>query len=157
VGPLGHAGIALEDEEVDLGHGKTHLRIIGDVLHPEREDQAALHKIKSEIGSLLFSAQYEQRPAPVEGNLIRRSWLLYYEPTDLPAPVYPRKVVQSWDVAMMTGDHNDYSRSGRQRLPVPVLVAERLGESTPDICGALCPDEAEVGALLRESKRSAHR
>jgi hypothetical protein len=25
--------IALEDEDVDLGHGKTHLRVLGDVLH----------------------------------------------------------------------------------------------------------------------------
>src|SRR5271166_2596863 len=29
--------IALEDEAVDLGHGKIHLRRVGDVLHPERE------------------------------------------------------------------------------------------------------------------------
>ena len=101
--------IALEDEDVDLGHGKTHLRVLGDVLHPEREDQAALDKIKKEIGGLLFSAQYQQRPVPVEGNLIRRAWLRYYQPAELPAPVYPSKVVQSWDVAMMTGDHNDYS------------------------------------------------
>ena len=97
------------DEDVDLGHGKTHLRVIGDVLHPEREGQAALDKIKKEIGGLLFSAQYQQRPVPVEGNLIRRAWLRYFEPGALPAPVYPSKVVQSWDVAMMTGDHNDYS------------------------------------------------
>jgi predicted phage terminase large subunit-like protein len=101
--------IALEDEGVDLGHGKTHQRIAGDVLHPEREGQAALDKIKKEIGGLLFSAQYQQRPVPVEGNLIRRAWLQLYEPAELPAPFYPSKVVQSWDVAMMTGDHNDYS------------------------------------------------
>ena len=32
---------------------------------------------QSEIGSLLFSAQYQQRPVPVEGNLIRRAWFRY--------------------------------------------------------------------------------
>jgi predicted phage terminase large subunit-like protein len=101
--------VALEDEVVELGHSKTHQRRTGDVLHPERENQAALDKIKKEIGSLLFSAQYQQRPVPVEGNLIRRVWLRYFEPAELPAPVYPSKVVQSWDVAMMTGDQNDYS------------------------------------------------
>lgn len=26
--------IALEDEDVDLGYGKTNLRIVGDVIHP---------------------------------------------------------------------------------------------------------------------------
>ena len=46
---------------------------------------------------------------PVEGNLIRRNWLRHYEPAELPAAVYPSTVVQSWDVAMMTGDQNDYS------------------------------------------------
>jgi hypothetical protein len=101
--------IALEDEVIDLGPGKTHQRRAGDVLHSERESQAALDKIKREIGSLLFSAQYQQRPVPVEGNLIRRAWLRHYEPAELPAAVYPSKVVQSWDAAMVTGDRNDYS------------------------------------------------
>ncbi len=101
--------VALEDEVVDLGHGKTHRRRVGDALHPQRESLAALDKIKREIGSLLFSAQYQQRPVPVEGNLIRRVWLRHYEPAELPAAVYSSKVVQSWDVAMMTGDQNDYS------------------------------------------------
>jgi predicted phage terminase large subunit-like protein len=101
--------IALEDEVVELGHGKTHLRRIGDVLHPEREGLADLEKIKRESGSLRFSAQYQQRPVPVEGNLIRRVWLRYFEPADLPASSYLTRIVHSWDVAMMTGDQNDYS------------------------------------------------
>jgi predicted phage terminase large subunit-like protein len=101
--------IALEDEVTDLGHGKTYQRRAGDVLHPDRENLAALDKIKKEIGSLLFSAQYQQRPVLVEGNLIRRSWLQYHEPAELPAPDYPSKIFQSWDAAMMTGDKNDYS------------------------------------------------
>jgi predicted phage terminase large subunit-like protein len=45
----------------------------------------------------------------VEGNLIRRAWLRHFEPADLPAPSYPTKIVQSWDIAMVTGDQNDYS------------------------------------------------
>ena len=75
--------IALEDEIIALGHGKTHVRRSGDVLHPERESREALEAIKAEVGSLLFSAQYQQRPVPVEGNLIRRSWFLAYD--NLPA------------------------------------------------------------------------
>ena len=101
--------IALEDEVFEIGHGRTHLRCAGDVLHPERESKAALDNIKKEIGSLLFSAQYQQRPVPIEGNLIRRNWLRQYDPADLPAASYPTKIVQSWDAAMMTGDQNDYS------------------------------------------------
>src|ERR1700730_4858112 len=99
--------IALEDEIIELGHGKSHARRSADVLHPERESREALEAIKAEVGSLLFSAQYQQRPVPVEGNLIRRSWSPAYD--NLPAGPWPTKIVQSWDVAMMTGDQNDYS------------------------------------------------
>jgi len=99
--------IALDDEIIELGHEKSHARRSGDVLHPERESREALGAIKAEVGSLLFSAQYQQRPVPVEGNLIRRSWFLAYD--NLPASPSRTRVVQSWDVAMMTGGQNDYS------------------------------------------------
>ena len=55
----------------------------------------------------MFSAQYQQRPVPLEGNLIKREWFRYYD-------VPPQKeacdrIVQSWDTAAMTGQANDYS------------------------------------------------
>jgi predicted phage terminase large subunit-like protein len=101
--------IALENQIVELGHGKTHPRRIGDVLHPQRESRAALDEIKQEVGSLLFSAQYQQRPVPLEGNLIRRAWFRHYDPAALPAPAWQTRIAQSWDVAMQTGEANDYS------------------------------------------------
>jgi predicted phage terminase large subunit-like protein len=102
---LDMAAIALEDEIIELGHGKSYARRSGDVLHPLRESRETLEAIKAEVGSLMFSAQYQQRPVPVEGNLIRRSWFTAYDTL----PTGSSKIVQSWDVAMATGDHNDYS------------------------------------------------
>ena len=99
--------IALEDEIIKLGHGRTKLRHIGDILHPERENREVLEAIKAEVGSLLFSAQYQQQPVPAEGNLIRRSWFKTYD--DLPVGPSITRIVQSWDVAMMTSGRNDYS------------------------------------------------
>ena len=64
--------IAVDDSVIPLGHGKEMTRRIGDILHPERESKDTLDRIKAEIGSLKFSAQYQQRPVPLEGNLIRR-------------------------------------------------------------------------------------
>ena len=58
---------------------------------------------------MMFSAQYQQQPVPLEGNLIRRGWFRYSTPSDLSAPTWSTKIVQSWDVAMQTGDTNDYS------------------------------------------------
>ena len=101
--------IAVEEQVFELGAGKWHLRRVGDLLHPERENAEALQALKREIGSMMFSAQYQQQPVPLEGNLIRRGWFRYSTPSDLSAPTWSTKIVQSWDVAMQTGDTNDYS------------------------------------------------
>ena len=50
--------IALDDCVIPLGRGKVMTRRVGDILHPERESKDALDRIKAEIGSLQFSAQY---------------------------------------------------------------------------------------------------
>ncbi len=99
--------IAVDDTVIPLGHGKMKTRKAGDILHPERESKEALDRIKAEIGSLQFSAQYQQRPVPLEGNLIRREWFRYYD--RLNDQGSPGRIVQSWDIAMMTSDANDYS------------------------------------------------
>src|SRR5262245_2029246 len=70
--------IAIEDGTIPIGPGKLFTRRAGDILHPERESQAALERIKAEISSLRFSAQYQQRPVPVAGNLIKRDWFQFY-------------------------------------------------------------------------------
>ena len=98
--------IAVDDSVIPLCHGKQMTRRIGDILHPERESKDTLDRIKAEISSLMFSAQYQQRPVPVEGNLIRRDWFRHYD--HLPQDS-AKRIVQSWDIAMMTGDANDYS------------------------------------------------
>lgn len=91
--------IAIEKQLVRIGPGPNdvHRRLAGDVLHPEREPRDALDRIKAEIGSLAFSAQYQQRPVPVEGNLIKRDWFRIYDtpPTRKPGD----RIVQSWDPA----------------------------------------------------------
>jgi hypothetical protein len=99
--------IAIEDATIPIAAGKTIVRRAGDVLHPERESQAALDRIKAEIGSLRFSAQYQQRPVPVAGNLIQHDWFRFYDQAPEPHP--GNRIVQSWDVATMIGEANDYS------------------------------------------------
>jgi predicted phage terminase large subunit-like protein len=99
--------IAVEDIDIPVGHGKRITRRAGDVLHAKREDLQILGRIKAEIGSLMFSAQYQQRPVPLEGNLIKREWLRFYD--RLPQQGPRERIVQSWDTATMTGQANDYS------------------------------------------------
>jgi predicted phage terminase large subunit-like protein len=106
--------IAVEDGVIPVGPGKVLRRRRGEILHPKRESQAALDRIRAEIGSLLFSAQYQQRPVPLEGNLIRRDWFRFYDRAPEHGP--NDRVVQSWDIATMTGEANDFSVCTTWRL-----------------------------------------
>jgi len=54
-----------------------------------------------------FSAQYQQQPLPLEGNLVLRAWFKLC--TELPQKMYNMRLVQSWDVAATTGSSSDYS------------------------------------------------
>jgi hypothetical protein len=103
--------IAIEESPIDVGRGQRFFRRVGDVLHAERENRETLVRIKAEIGSLMFSAQYQQRPIPLEGNLIKREWFRHY---DVPPQKEARdRIVQSWDTATMIGHANDYSVAPR--------------------------------------------
>jgi predicted phage terminase large subunit-like protein len=99
--------IAVEDEIIPVGHDKFVTRRRGEVLHSQRESKQALDDIRRDSGSLNFSAQFQQDPIPPEGNLIRRDWLRFYD--QLPPPQSDDILVQSWDVAMTTGEASSYS------------------------------------------------
>jgi predicted phage terminase large subunit-like protein len=99
--------IAVEDSVIPIGSGKQIIRHPGDLLHAARESKDALDRLKAEIGGLKFSAQYQQRPVPAAGNLIRRDWFRFYD--RLPERTPRDHVAQSWDIAMMTGEANDFS------------------------------------------------
>ena len=103
--------IATENERIPIGNGQYHNRKTGDLFHPAREGHIELERLKRELGSKRFSAQYQQNPVPSDGNMIKRDWLVDYEPGELERlKAQPHAcIVQSWDVAMSTSDTNDYS------------------------------------------------
>ncbi|MGE0409898.1 MAG: terminase, partial [Amphiplicatus sp.] len=71
--------IAIEDEEVRIGPNAVHRRKAGEALQARREPLDVIERIRAEIGSLTFIAQYQQRPIPMEGNLVKRAWLQTFE------------------------------------------------------------------------------
>ncbi len=101
--------IAIEDQHIRIGPDPDdmHCRKEGEVLHPEREPRATLDRIKADLGSLTFSAQYQQRPIPLEGNLVKRDWFKTYD--DPPAATQQIRIVQSWDVAGTATKRSDWS------------------------------------------------
>jgi predicted phage terminase large subunit-like protein len=159
--------IAVEDSVIPIGRGKEIIRRRDEVLHPARESQEVLDRIRAEIGSLTFSAQYQQRPVPLEGNLIRRDWFRFYDQPPQPGPNH--LVVQSWDIAMTTGEANDFSVCTtwlmvgpdhylldvfRDRLEYPHLRRKVASLASRYGAGAVLIENAGPGmALLQDLRR----
>ena len=98
--------IATEDETWNCGD-YIHARKKGEALHPERESIEGLEIRRKALGEYNFSGQYQQEPAPLEGGLVKRDWLKYYDTKEL--PFKPDCIILSWDTACKTGDNNDFS------------------------------------------------
>jgi predicted phage terminase large subunit-like protein len=86
---------------------KSFQRQTGEPLHAARESLETLAKIRGSIGEYNFSSQYQQRPIPLGGALIKQPWLRRYEPGSEPKEF--SYIVQSWDTANKAGELNDYS------------------------------------------------
>jgi len=106
---LNLSAVAIEDADIPIGLGRVHHRRTGDILHPAREDRATLDALKAEMGSLVFSAQYQQSPIPIEGNLVKRVDIERSMYEGEPHPEGLKEIVQSWDIATATGANNDYA------------------------------------------------
>jgi predicted phage terminase large subunit-like protein len=99
--------IAETKETIELGHGRVHVRQPGDVLDPSREPLSALERQRTSMTPLVFSAQFQQSPIPLEGNLIKREWIRYFSSNPPPQP--GDYFVISWDTAMKANELADYS------------------------------------------------
>ncbi len=101
--------IAEEDEcheYQSLGRPQIAVRREGDALHAERESLVRIREAMSVMGSYASAAQYQQRPAPAGGGIVKTEWFRFYEPGDSPGFV---KVVQSWDTASKITESSSYS------------------------------------------------
>lgn len=111
--PKGHwetlsiPAIAVVEQRYEVSKGAFHTRPAGDVLQPEREDRTALEAARQGLGSLNYSAQYQQDPQPAGGNLIKRDWLKFYN--DLPLPIERLPQVFSLDPAWTITEQASYS------------------------------------------------
>jgi predicted phage terminase large subunit-like protein len=99
--------IAEEDEKIAIGPNQYYQRRIGEALHPTYESLSTLQRLRNEVGTDVFAAQYQQAPVPPGGAMIRRQWLRYYDVA--PERTYRTKVIQSWDTAAKNGAQNDWS------------------------------------------------
>ncbi|HLZ93658.1 MAG TPA: phage terminase large subunit, partial [Candidatus Acidoferrum sp.] len=122
--------IAEQDEQSWYLADGTHLatRKAGDLLWAERLPQSFLDSQRVGMGSWAFNGQYQQRPAPLDGGLIKRQWVRFYR--QLPEKF--EFMVQSWDCTFSGGNDNDFvagqvwARSGGKYFMLPYRTYERL-------------------------------
>ena len=160
--------IADVNERVQVGPNKYFERHVGNLLHPARESQNALDRIKATLGSYNFSAQYQQEPVPPGGTMIRWAWLNTYG--ELPARIRYDSIVQSWDTASKAGVLNDYSVCTtwlvqgknyyliavfRKRLEYPDLRRQVIAEARRHQANVVLIEDAASGMhLVQDLQRS---
>jgi predicted phage terminase large subunit-like protein len=107
---LAFPAIAEDDETfaVQTPYGPRHFsRKAGDILHPERESADTLARLRAQMGSAAFVAQYQQAPCARDGVMVKASWFPRYEPGDLPGQ-FDFKIL-SCDTASKASELNDFS------------------------------------------------
>ena len=79
----------------------------GDTLQPNLLSRDKLELLRRGMTEYNFAAQYQQNPQPPSGNVVKREWLKFYEPSERP-PKF-EQVVQSWDTANKDTELANYS------------------------------------------------
>jgi predicted phage terminase large subunit-like protein len=164
---LNLAAIAQRDEHVQLGRGYVrHYRRAGEPLDPVREPLYVLDQIRRDLGSAIFSAQYQQAPTPADGDVIKMGWFKRYDV--LPAS---GQLVMSLDTASKTSEHSSYSAmtvwrviegryyleyAWRDRVDYPTLKRRVMGFADvlhPDVL--LIEDKVSGMGLIQDLKAEA--
>ena len=111
-------GIAEEDEDctVRFPSGRVVQREMGSLLWPEREDWEQIEPLKEQLNSYGFAGQYQQRPVPLGGGIIKRSFLRFWtrkrqagdgeDVMELPETLSNH--LQSWDTTYWASKGSDY-------------------------------------------------
>ena len=151
------AAIAENDETIAIGRGRYHKRMAGTVIDPGRETLEDLQRQKQGMGESFFSAQYQQEPIPLAGNLIKAAWFKDYD--SAPNAGHNDLLVISIDTAMKGTPSADYSvatvwLARGETIYLIDLWRERV--DYPDLKRAvgLLKDRYPTAAVLIEDKGS---
>jgi phage terminase large subunit-like protein len=53
---------------------------VGELLWPDKVTQADLESLKTTLGAYRYAGQYQQRPAPADGGMLKPQWWRYWQP-----------------------------------------------------------------------------
>lgn len=85
---------------------KVVIRREGEALHAERESVERIQEVREAMGPYVFAAQYQQRPSPEGGGIVKLEW---FQRFDLAHPPNVDRIAQSWDTASQPTELSDYS------------------------------------------------
>lgn len=140
-------------------------RNIDEVLWPERFPPHEYAKMKKAVGSHIWVSLYQQRPSPMDGGIIKRSWWKFYKA----APKF-EQVIQSWDCTFKDSDSSDYvvgqvwGKAGadkylldqvraRMGLPETLQAIRSMTAKWPNAHTKLIEDKANGPAVIQMLKR----
>lgn len=78
----------------------------GELLCTERFGEKETRGLKKILGSYAYAGQYQQRPSPAGGGIIKREWFKIWQEPEMPNVQY---VFQSWDTAFSEEKSGSYS------------------------------------------------
>lgn len=78
----------------------------GETICPIRFPAKVIRQLKNDVGSYGFAAQYQQRPSPEGGGIIKKEWFKLWKD---PIPPNIKYIVQSWDTAFSKKEGASYS------------------------------------------------
>jgi predicted phage terminase large subunit-like protein len=116
--------------------GRVVQRKKGELLWPDRFPRQVVDSLKRDMGSWAYAAQYQQRPTPLEGGIIKRSWLQFYR--ELPAGLDQQ--IQSWDLAFKDSASSSFVVGqvwGRKRADMFLLDEVRARMDFPTTVNAI--------------------
>ena len=136
---------------------RQYTRAVGDVLHPERESQDTLARLRQTIGEYNFAGQYQQAPAPFGGGMVKQDWFKCYDASQISDGF--EQIIQSWDTANKPTELSDFTvclTLGIKGPAITVLHVLRKRLTYPELKRAV-REQAEVHratVVLIEDKAS---
>jgi len=160
------SAIATVDETISTGPYTTYTRLAGTALHEDRMSLSDLQKIREQVGSDTWEAQYQQEPVPPGGSMVKRAWVARYEM--LPERKSGSQIIQSVDTAIKAGPLNDFSvittwlfqdhcywlmDVARKRLEYPALKAWVMANAQKHKPSKILIEDAGTGSALIQELR----
>lgn len=169
-----HTRMPMEAEENEVWEfpisGRIVERSVKELLWAERFPKQVASSLKVSMGSRAYAGQYQQRPAPAEGAIIKRAWIQYYKQDPREKVKECDNVIASWDLTFKETKDSDFVVGGvwgtkgsykilldqvRDRMDFPTAcnAVRSMKAKWPQITSHLIEDKANGPAVISSLRR----